>query len=199
MKSPHHLVVFCGAVLAVAMVGDPARGQAAARRPATRQRPPRRRAARPQRPPRPSRPIAGWPRGSSRTSTPTANKMNRSACTTPSSCWRWTTTSTGPRKSTFRHDVWALDFKFKPVRMMWVDVPQAQRQNAAEIDLVHGLFGDQSRQDDASGRASPTAPTRSNSSTSPSASFRSSAWRSIAGWTKTRRKTCSSRRSMSIA
>lgn len=25
----------------------------------------------------------------------------------------------------FRHDVWTLDFKFKPVRMIWVDVPQA--------------------------------------------------------------------------
>jgi hypothetical protein len=24
----------------------------------------------------------------------------------------------------FRHDVWALDFKFKPVRMIWVDIPQ---------------------------------------------------------------------------
>ncbi len=24
----------------------------------------------------------------------------------------------------FRHDVWALDFKFKPMRMIWVDMPQ---------------------------------------------------------------------------
>ena len=24
----------------------------------------------------------------------------------------------------FRRDVWALDFKFKPVRMIWVDIPQ---------------------------------------------------------------------------
>ncbi len=24
----------------------------------------------------------------------------------------------------FRHDVWTLDFKFKPVRMIWVDIPQ---------------------------------------------------------------------------
>ena len=24
----------------------------------------------------------------------------------------------------FRHDVWALEFKFKPMRMIWVDVPQ---------------------------------------------------------------------------
>lgn len=28
----------------------------------------------------------------------------------------------------FRHDVWALEFKFKPVRMIWVDVPQASGQ-----------------------------------------------------------------------
>ena len=28
------------------------------------------------------------------------------------------------KEVTFRHDVWSLDFKFKPVRMMWVDVPQ---------------------------------------------------------------------------
>ena len=25
----------------------------------------------------------------------------------------------------FRHDVWTLEFKFKPMRMIWVDVPQA--------------------------------------------------------------------------
>ncbi len=25
----------------------------------------------------------------------------------------------------FRHDVWALDFRFKPMRMVWVDIPQA--------------------------------------------------------------------------
>ena len=25
---------------------------------------------------------------------------------------------------TFRHDVWALEFQFKPMRMIWVDVPQ---------------------------------------------------------------------------
>ncbi len=25
----------------------------------------------------------------------------------------------------FRHDVWALDFQFKPMRMIWVDMPQA--------------------------------------------------------------------------
>jgi hypothetical protein len=24
----------------------------------------------------------------------------------------------------FRHDVWVLDFKFKPVRMIWIDIPQ---------------------------------------------------------------------------
>ncbi len=28
----------------------------------------------------------------------------------------------------FRHDVWALEFKFKPVRMIWVDVPYAGGQ-----------------------------------------------------------------------
>ena len=26
---------------------------------------------------------------------------------------------------TFRHDVWMLEFKFKPMRMVWVDIPQA--------------------------------------------------------------------------
>jgi len=25
----------------------------------------------------------------------------------------------------FRHDIWALEFRFKPVRMIWVDVPQS--------------------------------------------------------------------------
>ncbi|MBN2476284.1 MAG: hypothetical protein JXB62_16850 [Pirellulales bacterium] len=25
----------------------------------------------------------------------------------------------------FRHDVWTLDFRFKPMRMIWIDVPQA--------------------------------------------------------------------------
>ena len=28
----------------------------------------------------------------------------------------------------FRHDVWTLDFRFKPVRMIWVDVPVAKGQ-----------------------------------------------------------------------
>ena len=28
----------------------------------------------------------------------------------------------------FRHDVWTLDFRFKPVRMIWVDVPGAKGQ-----------------------------------------------------------------------
>lgn len=28
----------------------------------------------------------------------------------------------------FRHDVWALQFQFKPVRMLWVDVPQESGQ-----------------------------------------------------------------------
>lgn len=28
----------------------------------------------------------------------------------------------------FRHDVWVLAFKFKPVRMMWVDIPQPNGQ-----------------------------------------------------------------------
>ena len=29
------------------------------------------------------------------------------------------------KKIPFRHDVWVLEFKFKPMRMVWVDVPQA--------------------------------------------------------------------------
>ena len=29
------------------------------------------------------------------------------------------------KDATFRHDIWMLDFKFKPLRMIWVDVPQA--------------------------------------------------------------------------
>lgn len=28
------------------------------------------------------------------------------------------------RDEPFRHDIWTLEFKFKPVRMIWVDVPQ---------------------------------------------------------------------------
>jgi hypothetical protein len=28
------------------------------------------------------------------------------------------------KDATFRHDIWMLSFKFKPVRMIWVDVPQ---------------------------------------------------------------------------
>ena len=30
----------------------------------------------------------------------------------------------GAKNVPFRHDVWVLDFKFKPVRMIWVDIPQ---------------------------------------------------------------------------
>ena len=45
----------------------------------------------------------------------------------------------------FRRDVWVLEFQFKPMRMIWVDVPQPERIHAAEADLVHGLRGHQSR------------------------------------------------------
>ena len=153
MKSPHHLVVFCGAVLAVAMVGDPALGQPRRRRPATRQRPPRRRAARPRRPPAKS-PYRRLAPGvvediySDRKQDESFSVHDVVELLAVDNNFDWA------KEATFRHDVWALDFKFKPVRMMRVDVPQGERQNAAEIDLVPGLFGDQSRQDDASGRTS---------------------------------------------
>lgn len=32
------------------------------------------------------------------------------------------------KKVPFRHDIWTLEFKFKPMRMIWVDVPQASGQ-----------------------------------------------------------------------
>jgi hypothetical protein len=33
----------------------------------------------------------------------------------------------------FRHDVWSLEFKFKPVRMMWVDVPDNRGQMSRKL------------------------------------------------------------------
>ena len=33
----------------------------------------------------------------------------------------------------FRRDVWYLEFKFKPVRMIWVDVPQASGKMRREL------------------------------------------------------------------
>ena len=41
---------------------------------------------------------------------------------------------------TFRHAVWQLEFEFKPMRMIYVDIPQPQRADAAKADLVHDLY-----------------------------------------------------------
>lgn len=33
----------------------------------------------------------------------------------------------------FRHNIWALDFKFKPMRMVWVDIPQPSGQMQRQL------------------------------------------------------------------
>ena len=43
------------------------------------------------------------------------------------------------RDAEFRQSIWCLEFSFKPLRMMWVDVPQPTCKDAAQADLVHGL------------------------------------------------------------
>ena len=52
---------------------------------------------------------------------------------------------------TFRHDVWVLRFRFKPMRMMWVDVPQPSGFMQRKLIWYMVYRGDEHRQDDASG------------------------------------------------
>ena len=50
-------------------------------------------------------------------------------------------------QTVFRREIWCLEFTFKPVRMLWVDVPQIERQDAAQADLVHDLPRQKYRRD----------------------------------------------------
>ena len=125
MKSPHHLVVFCGAVLAVAMVGDLARGQAAAPKAGdvAKAAPPAggaaAKAAAPKSPYRRLAPGVVEDIYPDRKQDESFSVHDVVELLAVDNNFDWA------KEATFRHDVWALDFKFKPVRMMRVDVPQA--------------------------------------------------------------------------
>jgi hypothetical protein len=122
MKSLHHLVVFCGAVLAVALVSDSARGQAAppragdaaVRTPAA----PAANAAAPNPPFRKLAPGVVEDIYPDRKQSESFNVHDVVELMAVDNSFDWA------KEVTFRHDVWTLDFKFKPLRMIWVDVPQ---------------------------------------------------------------------------